>query len=132
MTTPDTTPDAVDPLDGWTLPADWTDTARDLFAEVIGERPDLAGADLGALEHAAALTSAADRLDELARAAGMVSIGSTGQTVVHPAVVEARLARTAAATILARLSPTRSERNTERARRAARTRWTGSLPVGHR
>ena len=132
MTTPDATPEAVDPLDGWTLPADWTDTARDLFAGVLDERPEIAGADLGSLEHAAALTSAADRLDEVARAAGMVSTGSTGQVIVHPAVVEARLARTSAATILARLSPTKSERNTERARRASRARWAGSVPIGLR
>jgi len=90
----DTTDPAEDVLDGWTLPGDWTEAARDFFAEVLSERPDLAGADLGALEHACALTSAAERLDAVALAAGMVSTGSTGQTVVHPAVIEARLART--------------------------------------
>ena len=119
-----------DVLDGWTLPEDWTDTARDLFAEVLRERPDLSGADLGALEHAAALTSAAERLDAVALAAGMVSKGSTGQTVVHPAVIEARLARSSAATILARLAPTQAERRTAQARRAARTRYSGSVPIG--
>lgn len=114
-----------DPLAGWDLPDDWTPAARDLFAEVLDERPDVSGADLGALIHACSLTSAAERLDTVARAAGMVATGSTGQVIVHPAVVEARLARTAASTILARLSPTRAEHATARARRAARARWSG-------
>lgn len=112
----------TDPLDDWNLPDDWTDGARDVFAEVLDDRPDLAGADVGALESACALISAADRLGDVARAAGMVAIGSTGQVVVHPAAVEERLARTAAATILARLSPTRGARFAERARGAARVR----------
>jgi len=104
---------------GWTFPEDWTESARELFAEVIAERPDLGGAELGALEHACYLTSAAERLDEIARAAGMVSTGSTGQTIVHPAVVESRLQRANAATILARLTPTRRERFAARAGRGA-------------
>lgn len=111
-----------DTLEGWTLPADWTPGARDLFAEVIAQSPDLAGAELGSLESACSLISAADRLGEVARAEGMTATGSTGQTVVHPAVVEERLARTAAATILSRLAPSRSERFTARARTAARVR----------
>lgn len=108
------------------LPDTWTQAARDLFAEVLSVRPDLSGADLGSLEHACSLTSAAERLDEVALAAGMISTGSTGQTVVHPAVAEARLARTAAAQILARLVPAEhSPRMTdsERARYAAQQRW---------
>jgi len=107
---------------GWTFPEDWTESARELFAEVIAERPDLGGAELGALEHACYLTSAAERLDEIARAAGMVSTGSTGQVVVHPAITEARLQRDSAARILARLTPTRRERFTARAGRAATVR----------
>lgn len=112
-------------LDGWTLPDYWTDSARDLFAEVLAERPDLAGADLGALEGACALVSAADRLGEVARAEGMIATGSAGQTVAHPAAVEERLSRSAAASILARLSPARAERFTARARTAARVRHSG-------
>jgi hypothetical protein len=123
-----TTADAPDPLDGWTLPASWSDAARDLFAEVLTQRPDLSGADLGALEHACALTSASERLDEVALAAGLMATGSQGQPVLHPAVTEARLARTAAAAILARLVPARTAAggttSTERARAAARARWS--------
>lgn len=116
MTVPD------DPLAEWGIPDDWSRAARELFAGVIAERPELGGADLGALEHAASLTSAAEHLDAVARKAGMTALGSTGQTVVHPAVVEARLARTSAATILARLAPSTSERYAARGRSAAKTR----------
>lgn len=124
------TPEAADPLDSWTLPPNWTESARDLFAQVLAQRPGLCGADLGSLEHACALTSAAERLDTVALAGGTIAAGSTGRTVVHPAVVEARLARTLAATILARLAPSQAEGRTEQARRAARTRWTSSVPIG--
>lgn len=119
--------DTPDPGD-WDLPADWTDGARDLFLGVVEQRPDLAGAELGALEQAAALHSAAERLDEVALAAGMVATGSTGQAVVHPAVVESRLARTASAQILARLVlPTAGAKtNSQRARDAARARYGGT------
>jgi hypothetical protein len=113
--------------DEWALPADWTDSARDLFHEVLEQRPDLAGAELGSLEQACALTSAAERLEAVALAAGMFAKGSTGQIVVHPAVVEARLARTAAAAILGRLVPatTGAKTSSQRAREAARARWAG-------
>ncbi|MGN6446299.1 P27 family phage terminase small subunit [Amnibacterium sp.] len=109
-------------IDDWAIPDHWTDSARDLFAEVLTENPNLSGADLAALEQVCELASSAEALAAVARAAGYVSTGSTGQTVVHPAQIEARLARTAAATILARLAPSRAARFTERARRAARTR----------
>ncbi len=114
------------PSDGWDLPDHWTDNARALFGDVIEQRPDLAGANLGELEHAASLTSAADLLDEAARAAGMVATGSMGQTVVHPAAVEARLSRTAAAQILGRLSvpSTGAKTTSQRNRDAARARWS--------
>ncbi|WP_158863719.1 hypothetical protein [Leifsonia sp. AG29] len=111
--------------DAWELPADWTDGARDLFLSVIEQRPDLAGAELGALEQAAALHSSAERLDEVSIAAGMVALGSMGQTIVHPAVAEARLARTASASILARLVPPTAGpmTNSQRGRRAAQARY---------
>ncbi|WP_225753975.1 hypothetical protein [Actinotalea sp. Marseille-Q4924] len=133
----DTATPTGDVLDGWSLPKDWTQGACDVFAEVLTQRPDLAGSDLASLEHASALTSAAERLDAVALAAGMVSTGSTGQTVVHPAAVEARLARTAAAQILARLappSPSHRQTASERGRAAARARWggSGSVPIGRR
>lgn len=65
---------------GWELPAEWTDGARELFLGVVEQRPDVAGAELGSLEQAAALPSAAERLDEVALAAGMIATGSTGRS----------------------------------------------------
>lgn len=122
--------DPEDVLDGWTLPDHWTGSARETFAEVLTERPDLSGADLGALEQACHLIATAEALDAVARAAGYVATGSTGQVVAHPATVEARLARTSTATILARLSPAVASNRSIRARAAARARWsTGSLPA---
>ena len=110
--------------DDWDLPSHFSNSARDVFVEVIEERDgELGGADLGALEQAANLITAADALDEVAREAGYVAHGSMGQVTAHPAVVESRLARTAAATILQRLSPTREQRGRERARGAAAARW---------
>ena len=117
----------TDPPPGWNLPPDWTEAARDLFLGVLDERPALAGAELAALEQAAALASSAERLDVVAQAAGMIATGSTGQTTVHPAVVESRLARTAAAQILARLKAPSAVGVTAsvRGRKSAAARWNG-------
>lgn len=108
------------------FPAHWTPAARDVVAEVLDVRPDLSGADLASLREAAELVTAADELAEVARTAGHVATGSRGQPITHPATVEARLSRQAAASILARLaapSSGASMTNTERARQAARARW---------
>jgi hypothetical protein len=108
-----------------TLPASWSQNARDTYDAVTEERPDLSAADLAALYHACRLESTADALDVVAAAAaGYVATGSTGQVVAHPATVEARLARTAAASILQKLRPPAAHGTpTERAQRAARARW---------
>lgn len=109
-----------------TLPADWTQGARDTFTAVLDERPDLSSAEAGSLWQACSLESAADRLDAVALEAGMTTTGSTGQVVVHPAVTESRLARTAAAAILGRLVPPSSSPRSAGARRAAHARWSGA------
>jgi len=80
------------------------------------------------LYHAAALETAADRLDAIALAANYMSIGSASQPIIHPAVAEARQARATAASILGRLVPApTSGRMTasERGRAAASARWSG-------
>ncbi len=106
------------------LPPAWSQGARDTFEAVTDERPDLSAAELAALYHACALESAADALDAVAADAGYVTTGSVGQVVVHPATVESRLARTAAAAILAKLRPPAAHGSPiERAQRAARARW---------
>ncbi|MBT2499789.1 hypothetical protein J7E25_11855 [Agromyces sp. ISL-38] len=112
--------------DALPLPEHWSAGARDAFSTVIDQRPDLSGADFAALEQAAELIASADALDAAARERGVTSTGSQGQLVVSPLVVEARLARSAAATILARLvAPTAGAKtNTQRAREAAKIRWS--------
>ena len=111
-----------------TMPAHWSPAARDAVDEVLDVRADLSGADLAALSQAAELITAADGLDEVAREAGYVSTGSTGQVIAHPAAVEARLSRTAAATILARLavpgSASGALTSSQRGRAAAAARWS--------
>jgi hypothetical protein len=112
--------------DAEALPDHWSSGAQDTYENVLAQRPDLAGAEYSALEQAVELITAADALDAAARAAGMIATGSTGQVVVHPAAIEARLARTAAAQILARLVPagTGAQTNSQRGRAAARARWS--------
>lgn len=108
------------------VPDHWTRDAVDLWETVVEERADLSGEDVAALAHACELTSTADRLDEVARAADYVATGSQGQETLHPAVAESRQARTAAARILAGLRrPAEASHGSpsERARRAARARW---------
>ena len=92
------TDDRAEDLD---LPEHLSEEARDLVSGVLedltdaGEEPD---AYLwAAVLQAAELISTADRLDAVARAADYVAQGSQGQEVLHPAVQEARQARTAAA-----------------------------------
>lgn len=107
-------------------PAHWSPSAKDTWDNVLEERPDLAGAEYAALEQAAALISCADLLDAAARESGPLIGGSTGQLVTNPALVEARQARTAAATILARLTrpSAGAKTNSQRGREAARVRWS--------
>lgn len=118
--------DADDVLAGFDLPTSWTDSAVDTFREVLTSRPDLAGPELSALEHACQLQTVAEHLDGVARDAAYAATGSQGQEILHPAVSEARLTRTAAAQILARLTVTssRTQTSSERARSAARARWS--------
>ncbi|EWS99564.1 hypothetical protein N865_02060 [Intrasporangium oryzae NRRL B-24470] len=120
---PDDADDGV--LDGFDLPETWTASAVDTFREILTARPDLAGAELSALEQACSLITTADHLADVARDAAYVATGSQGQEILHPAVAEARLTRTAAAQILARLTVTSSrvQTSSERARSAARARW---------
>lgn len=120
MTTTETTDEASA---SW--PESWTPGAVDAAETVLEQRPDLAGAEWASLMEAAAMITAADHLDEVAAAESYVSKGSTGQTIVHPAVVEARLNRTAAATILARLFPAHGGRMSPSAkgRAGAAARW---------
>ena len=108
------------------LPEHWSPSAKDAWDNVLEERPELSGAEYAALEQAVELMSVADLLDTAARESGRLIAGSTGQLVTNPALVEARQARTTAATSLARLaSPSAGAKtNSQRGREAARVRWS--------
>lgn len=116
-----------DVLAGFELPEHWSEAARETFREVLTQRPDLSGGALGALEQACELISTADALDVVARAAGHVTEGSKGQTVLHPAVAESRQARSSASQVLRALAPPPTSgnlSNSQRAVAAARSRWS--------
>lgn len=84
-------------------PEHWPPQVVDTYDSVLAESPNLAGAAFSTLVEACELLASAYALDKVAAAAGYISTGSTGQTTAHPCLVEARLARTEAARILARL-----------------------------
>ncbi len=91
-----------------TLPEHFTDEARDLvegFLDDLDDDTDVDALTWGALIQAGTLISTADALDEVARAADYMTTGSQGQEVLHPAIAEARQARSTAASTLARLRP---------------------------
>lgn len=90
-----------------TYPDHWTTAARDAVASVLTARPELDGAEAAMLGEAAELITIADELAAAARTNGLLDKGSTGQTVVAAAVIEARLARSAAGALLAKLIPAR-------------------------
>ncbi|WP_346960758.1 hypothetical protein [uncultured Arthrobacter sp.] len=107
-------------------PEHWTESARDAFESVMAQRPGLEGAEFASLVQVAELLTSADLLEAEARKTGLLVPGSTGQLTTNPGVVEGRLARTAAATILARLVPPSkggAMTNSERGRMAARARY---------
>jgi hypothetical protein len=86
-------------------PPHWPEEAVELYEDVLGNLgEDLNGPELQALVQAAELVASASALEEVARSAGYVATGSTGQTIVHPAVVEARLARSKVADVMQRLT----------------------------
>lgn len=112
---------------GFEFPVHWSESAQETVAETLSARPDLGGADLGALEQAAELVTLADALTKVAADAGYVSRGDAGQETTHRAVTEARLARAQAASILARLtveSPALGGTRSAAGRALARKRWS--------
>jgi hypothetical protein len=93
---------------GPALPRHWSAEAKRVHARILAERPAIAGADLSSLHQACTIIATADRYDRTIRADGSTVPGSTGQLVAHPLVSEVRQLRTAAASILDRLSPVQS------------------------
>lgn len=122
--------DTADALEGWDLPDSWTPRVRDVLEDVLEESPDLTGAALATLFAACDLLASGEALDDVARAAGYMATGAAGHVVSHPATIESRLARTAAAAILKGLRPDAGARRETQARRAARARHGRTSTTG--
>lgn len=105
---------------------------RKLWRELLTLFPDgwtADARDLALLAEAARLRDQVAALDEIVGRDGLMALGSTGQRVVHPAVLEARQARALLARLLGQLDVPDGEEEaaatpqTVRARRAAQARW---------
>ena len=110
-------------------PLDLGRHGRELWERVtegLTFRPD----ELEVLAQAARTADQLAALDALVAASPTVVKGSKGQSVLHPAIAEARLQRHLLATLLARLDVPEGEETewdglstSERGRKAARARW---------
>jgi P27 family predicted phage terminase small subunit len=109
-------------------------TGRALWRRVIADVPDgmvLDAVELEALEQACRAIDTAGQLEREAQAMGLVVKGSTGQPGVNPLLREARLQRSAAVTMLAKVKltpPTEktghlSKRARDQLRDARAQRW---------
>ena len=113
------------------LPSQWSDNAKETHAAVFEEHPDLDVTGLAALHHACALESSADALDAQVATDGPMIPGSSGQLVLHPAISEARLTRTAAVAALRALGIAPGQSSASSAGAAlVRQRWTGRSHKG--
>jgi hypothetical protein len=93
----------------------WSTGAKAAYTGVLELRPHLAGAELAQLTQACELLTRADKYERRVDRDGPVSIGSTGQPVQHPLIGPALQARTAAASILDRLTDGRGPGARQRA-----------------
>jgi P27 family predicted phage terminase small subunit len=116
-------PDSTQPL---RPPTRLSKRARDLWKELspeIGTEPQR----LELLTEACRALTRVDQLDRVIAKDGITSRGSTGQTVVHPAIAEQRQQQAAYASLMERLKlpideRTRAIERSQRARRAANAR----------
>lgn len=83
-----------DPLFDLEIPDDLSPDAADFLADVLGAHDDLPAAAFQSVVQIARMISRADDLDALVAEQGLMVRGSQGQDVLHPAVAEARQART--------------------------------------
>lgn len=117
----------TDNADDADLPTHWSDSAAETWNAVTEEREDLTAPEMASLWTACELISSAEVLEQAARERLYVK-GSQAQDVLNPAAAESRQARTAVASILARLTvPSTSNgamTNSQRGAMAARARWS--------
>lgn len=75
------------------LPATWSDSAKETYAQIDEENPNLDAASRASLFEACALFALADALAEQVTKDGYMVVGSAGQPAAHPLLAEIRLCR---------------------------------------
>jgi hypothetical protein len=120
--------DVVSPLgvaEDVAFPDHWSEEAVAAAEVILDESPDLSGAAWALLMSIGEQLTAAAAQEEIARAAGWVTTGSTGQIVAHPSAIAAHSARTAANAMIARLIRTDDKASrSQLGRSLARARWS--------
>lgn len=102
---------------------------RTFWRDVVAEF-DLTDAERHLLHEACRSLDRIDALEALVADEGMTVTGSTGQTVLHPGIAEARQQRLVLGRLVKQLelpdedTPPTSSMNTDRARYAAQQRWS--------
>ncbi len=86
-----TSPQPGDRYDG--LPEAWSLSARETYAAIAEDRPDLDAVQTSTLYEAAALIATADAMQAIVDAEGLTTTGSQSQLVAHPLLSEIRLSR---------------------------------------
>jgi hypothetical protein len=75
------------------LPATWSESAKETYAQIAEENPNLDAASLSTLYEACGLFALADALAEQVAKDGYMVTGSAGQPAAHPLLAEVRLNR---------------------------------------
>lgn len=88
---PEPADDAEDRYDG--LPEEWSDSAKETYAQIDEENPTLDATSRASLFEACALFALADALAKEVSADGYMVTGSAGQPAAHPLLAEIRLCR---------------------------------------
>lgn len=109
------------------LPADWSDSAKETYAQIEEEHPGLDAASLSALYEACGLFALADRLAAKVDDDGLMVSGSQGQLVAHPLLSEVRLNRVQGLAALRALGLAKSQTAASAAAASlASKRWHGA------
>lgn len=75
------------------LPEEWSASAKETYAQIDEENPNLDAASRASLFEACALFALADALAEQVTKDGFMVVGSAGQPAAHPLLAEVRLNR---------------------------------------
>lgn len=111
------------------LPAAWSDSAKETYAQIDEENPNLDAASQASLFEACSLFALADSLAAQVAADGYTVTGSAGQTAAHPLLAEIRLNRVQAMAALKALGIAQNQSSASKAGAAlAAKRHHGRTP----